>query len=129
MALIRRGIHRGAHVGEDQVAVFGRLTEAVQAAEDTGFDAIFMPDHIYDPGGVGLPRVRDVHGYRALAAVTSSTTLLTLASPITLRAPGLLAKAVTTLDVISGSRAVLSAGIGWDVAEQRHTGSSFPWVG
>ena len=62
----------------------------------------------------------------ALAAVTSSATLLTLASPVTLRAPGLLAKAVTTLDVISGGRAVLSVGAGWDAAEHEAYGIEFP---
>ena len=65
----------------------------------------------------------------ALAAVTSSATLLTLASPVTLREPGLLAKAVTTLDVVSGGRAVLSVGVGWDAAEHEAYGIEFPGVG
>jgi alkanesulfonate monooxygenase SsuD/methylene tetrahydromethanopterin reductase-like flavin-dependent oxidoreductase (luciferase family) len=65
----------------------------------------------------------------ALAAVTSSATLLALASPVTLREPGLLAKAVTTLDVISGGRAVLSVGVGWDAAEHEAYGIEFPGVG
>jgi alkanesulfonate monooxygenase SsuD/methylene tetrahydromethanopterin reductase-like flavin-dependent oxidoreductase (luciferase family) len=48
---------------------------------------------------------------------------------VTLRAPGLLAKAVTTLDVISGGRAVLGVGAGWDVAEHEAYGIDFPGLG
>ena len=97
MALIRRGIHLDTHSADDGAAVFGRLA---QAAEDAGFDAISVPDHIYDPGGSASPMFEAYTILGALAAVASSATLLTLASPVTLRAPGLLAKAVTTLDVI-----------------------------
>ena len=61
--------------------------------------------------------------------LASSATLLTLASPVTLRAPGLLAKAVTTLGVVSGGRAVLSVGVGWDAAEHEAYGIEFPGLG
>ena len=96
MALIRRGIHLDTHGADDGAAVFGRLAEAARAAEDAGFDAISVPDHIYDPGGPALPMFEAYTVLGALAAVTSSATLLTLASPVTLREPGLLAKAVYT---------------------------------
>jgi alkanesulfonate monooxygenase SsuD/methylene tetrahydromethanopterin reductase-like flavin-dependent oxidoreductase (luciferase family) len=65
----------------------------------------------------------------ALALATSSATLFSLVSPVTLRAPGLLAKAVTTLDVISGGRALLGVGAGWDVAEHEAYGIGFPGLG
>jgi alkanesulfonate monooxygenase SsuD/methylene tetrahydromethanopterin reductase-like flavin-dependent oxidoreductase (luciferase family) len=65
----------------------------------------------------------------ALALATSSATLFSLVSPVTLRAPGLLAKAVTTVDVISGGRAVLGVGAGWDVAEHEAYGIEFPGLG
>ena len=109
--------------------MFGRLAEAARAAENAGFDAISVPDHIYDPGGPASPMFEAYTVLGALAAVTASATLLTLASPVTLRAPGLLAKAVTTLDVVSGGRAVLSVGVGWDVAEHEAYGIDFPGVG
>jgi len=109
--------------------VFERLAEAARAAENAGFDAISVPDHIYDPGGPASPMFEAYTVLGALAAVTSSATLLTLASPVTLREPGLLAKAVTTLDVISGGRAVLSVGVGWDAAEHEAYGIEFPGVG
>jgi len=62
----------------------------------------------------------------ALALATASARLFSLVSPVTLRSPGLLAKAVTTLDVISGGRAVLGVGAGWDVAEHEAYGIDFP---
>ena len=65
----------------------------------------------------------------ALALATASARLFSLVSPVTLRAPGLLAKAVTTLDVISGGRAVLGVGAGWDVAEHEAYGIEFPGLG
>ena len=126
MALIRRGIHLDTHGANDGAAVFGRLAEAALAAEDAGFDAISVPDHIYDPGGPTSPMFEAYTVLGALAAVTSSATLLTLASPVTLREPGLLAKAVTTLDVVSGGRAVLSVGVGGMPPSTRRTGSGFP---
>ncbi len=109
--------------------MFGRLAEAARAAEDAGFDAISVPDHVYDPGGPALPMFEAYTVLGALAAVTSSATLLVLASPVTLRAPGLLAKAVTTLNVVSGGRAVLGVGAGWDAAEHEAYGIGFPGPG
>jgi alkanesulfonate monooxygenase SsuD/methylene tetrahydromethanopterin reductase-like flavin-dependent oxidoreductase (luciferase family) len=129
MALIRRGIHFDTHGVDDGAAVFRRLAEAVQAAEEAGFDAISVPDHLYDPGGPALPMFEAYTVLGALAAVTSTATLLALASPVTLRAPGMLAKAVTTLDVVSGGRAVLGVGAGWDAAEHQAYGIDFPGTG
>jgi alkanesulfonate monooxygenase SsuD/methylene tetrahydromethanopterin reductase-like flavin-dependent oxidoreductase (luciferase family) len=55
--------------------------------------------------------------------------LFSLVSPVTLRSPGLLAKAVTAVDVISGGRALLGVGAGWDVAEHEAYGIAFPGLG
>jgi F420-dependent oxidoreductase-like protein len=129
MALIRRGIHLDTHGADDGAAVFGRLAQAARAAEEAGFDAISVPDHVYDPGGPAFPMFEAYTVLGALAVITSSATLLALASPVTLRAPGMLAKAVTTLDVVSGGRAVLSFGAGWDAAEHEAYGIEFPRLG
>jgi len=129
VALIRRGIHLDTHGADDGAAVFRRLADAARAAEDAGFDAISVPDHVYDPGGPAFPMFEAYTVLGALAAVTTSATLLTLASPVTFRSPGLLAKAVTTLDVISGGRAVLSVGVGWDADEHEAYGIEFPGAG
>ena len=133
MALIRRGIHFGSYGSvDDGAAVFGRLAEAARAAEEAGFDAISVPDHVHQNrvgGGPASPMFEAYTVLGALALATSSATLFSLVSPVTLRAPGLLAKAVTTLDVISGGRAVLGVGAGWDAAEHEAYGIEFPGLG
>ena len=133
MALIRRGIHFGSYGSvDDGTAVFGRLAEAARAAEEAGFDAISVPDHVHQNqvgGGPASPMFEAYTVLGALAAATSSATLFSLVSPVTLRSPGLLAKAVTTLDVISGGRAVLGVGAGWDVDEHEAYGIQFPGLG
>jgi F420-dependent oxidoreductase-like protein len=133
VALIRRGIHFGSYGSvDDGAAVFRRLAEAARAAEEAGFDAISVPDHVHQNqvgGGPASPMFEAYTVLGALALATSSATLFSLVSPVTLRAPGLLAKAVTTLDVISGGRAVLGVGAGWDVAEHEAYGIGFPGLG
>jgi F420-dependent oxidoreductase-like protein len=133
VALIRRGIHFGSYGSvDDGAAVFGRLAEAARAAEDAGFDAISVPDHVHQNrvgGGPASPMFEAYTVLGALALATTSARLFSLVSPVTLRAPGLLAKAVTTLDVISGGRAVLGVGAGWDVAEHEAYGIEFPGLG
>ena len=133
MALIRRGIHFGSYGSvDDGAAVFGRLAEAARAAEDAGFDAISVPDHVHQNrvgGGPASPMFEAYTVLGALALATTSARLFSLVSPVTMRAPGLLAKAVTTLDVISGGRAVLGVGAGWDVAEHEAYGIEFPGLG
>jgi F420-dependent oxidoreductase-like protein len=130
---MRRGIHFGSYGStDDGTAVFGRLAEAALAAEAAGFDAISVPDHVHQNqvgGGPAAPMFEAYSVLGALAVVTSSAALFSLVSPVTLRAPGLLAKAVTTLDVISGGRAVLGVGAGWDVAEHEAYGIDFPGLG
>jgi len=64
----------------------------------------------------------------AIAARTQSARLFALVSPVTLRNPGVLAKAVTTLDVISGGRAMLGIGAGWDAGEHEAYGLTFPAI-
>jgi F420-dependent oxidoreductase-like protein len=133
VALIRRGIHFGSYGSvDDGAAVFGRLAEAARAAEDAGFDAISVPDHVHQNrvgGGPASPMFEAYTVLGALALATTSARLFSLVSPVTMRAPGLLAKAVTTLDVISGGRAVLGVGAGWDVAEHEAYGIEFPGLG
>ena len=131
--LFRRGMHFGSYgSADDGPAVFDRLCAAVAAAEEAGFDAISVPDHAQQNrvgGGPDSPMFEALTLLGALAMRTTSARLLTLVSPVTLRAPWLLAKAVTTLDVLSRGRAVLGVGAGWDVAEHEAYGIEFPGVG
>jgi F420-dependent oxidoreductase-like protein len=133
MALIRRGIHFGSYGrADDGPAVFDRLAQAAQAAEVAGFDAISVPDHVHQnqiAGGPAAPMFEAYTVLGALAMQTESARLLALVSPVTLRSPGLLAKAATTLDVLSGGRGMLGVGAGWDVDEHAAYGIAFPPIG
>jgi len=133
MVLFRRGMHFGSYGRvDDGPPVFGRLADSVQAAEAAGFDAISVPDHVLQnqvAGGPASPMFEAYTLLGALAMRTSSARLLALVSPVTLRSPGVLAKAVTTLDVLSGGRAVLGIGAGWDAAEHEAYGIPFPGIG
>jgi F420-dependent oxidoreductase-like protein len=133
MTVFRRGVHFGSYgTVDDGPAVFDRLCAAVQTAEAAGFDAISVPDHVHQNrvgGGPDSPMFEAYTLLGALAARTSSVRLLALVSPVTMRSPGLLAKAVTTVDVLSGGRAVLGLGAGWDTAEAAAYGISFPPTG
>jgi F420-dependent oxidoreductase-like protein len=133
MVLFRRGIHFGSYGRvDDGPPVFGRLAEAVRTAETAGFDAVSVPDHVHQNQTGGGPTSPMFEAYTLLGALamrTSSVRLFALVSPVTLRDPGLLAKAVTALDVLSGGRAVLGVGAGWDAAESEAYGIDFPPVG
>lgn len=133
MALIRRGIHFGSYGRVDSgPAVFDQLALAAQAAEGARFDAISVPDHVHQnqiAGGAAAPMFEAYTVLGALAMETESAWLLALVSPVTLRGPGLLAKAVTTLDVLSRGRAVLGVGAGWDADEHAAYGIPFPPIG
>jgi F420-dependent oxidoreductase-like protein len=130
MALLRRGIHFGSYgTVDDGLAVFDRLCRAVEIAEASGFDAISVPDHVQQNqvgGGPASPMFEACTLLGALATRTSSARLLALVSPVTLRHPAVLAKAVTTLDVLSRGRAVLGVGAGWDAEEHAAYGIDFP---
>jgi F420-dependent oxidoreductase-like protein len=133
VALFRRGIHFGSYGSvDDGAAVFDRLRAAAEVAEAAGFDAISVPDHVQQNrvgGGPGSPMFEAYTLLGALALATRSARLFALVSPVTLRTPGLLAKAVTTLDVLSRGRAVLGVGAGWDTAEHEAYGIPFPGTG
>jgi F420-dependent oxidoreductase-like protein len=133
MATFRRGMHFGSY-GEvdDGEAVVERLFAAVQAAEAAGFDVISLPDHVHQNQVAGGPQAPMFEAYTLLGALamrTASASLMSLVTPVTLRSPGLLAKVTITLDVLSGGRAVLGIGAGWDVAESEAYGVPFPSLG
>jgi F420-dependent oxidoreductase-like protein len=132
VALFRRGMHFGSYgSADDGRGVFDRLCQAVETAEAAGFDAVSLPDHLQQNAVGGGPSSPMFEAYAALGALamrTGSVRLLALVSPVTLRNPSLLAKAVTTLDVLSGGRAVLGIGAGWDASEHDAYGFPFPGV-
>ena len=109
----------------------GSLTEAVEAAEAAGFDAISVTDHIWGSQYTGGVEASQVEAYTTLgfiAARTRRVRLLALATAVSYRYAGLLAKTVTTLDVLSGGRAMLGIGAGDYVEEAEGLGLPFPSV-
>jgi F420-dependent oxidoreductase-like protein len=109
-----------------------RVIELAQAAESAGFDLVTVMDHFYQIGGVGNEDEPMLEAYTtlgALAARTQRVRLGAMVTSVTYRNPALLAKMVTTLDVLSGGRAVLGIGAGWNESEHRGYGFEFPPIG
>src|SRR5512132_4597618 len=105
------------------------LTEIVETAEAVGFDMIDTADHVWLHPIVGGPEENHIEAYPALsfiAAQTRRVRLMTLATAASYRHAGLLAKMVTTLDVLSGGRAMLGIGAGDYAEEAAGLGLPFP---
>ena len=108
---------------------FDRVAELATAAEDAGFSLVTVMDHFYQIHGVGPETDPMLEAYSTLAALSQRTTkvkLGTLVTGVTYRNPALLAKEVTTLDVLSKGRAVLGLGAAWNEDEHRGYGFEFP---
>ena len=105
------------------------LAEIVEAAEGAGFDAISVVDHVWQHPIMGGPELSEIEAYTTLgfiAARTRRARLLTLVTAASYRHAGLLAKIVTTLDVLSGGRAMLGIGVGNYPEEAQGLGLPFP---
>jgi len=105
------------------------LGEIVEAAEVAGFDLISVADHVWMHPIMGGPLKNHLEAYTALGYIASRTSrvrLLALATAASYRPPGLLAKMVTTLDVLSGGRAMLGIGSGDYPEEAVGLGLPFP---
>ncbi|MBE2314467.1 LLM class F420-dependent oxidoreductase [Solirubrobacter sp. CPCC 204708] len=110
-------------------ALFEKLVEIATAAEESGFSSLSLMDHLHQIGPVGPPENHMFDGNTMLAAIaarTSSIHLGLLVGGVTYRNPALVAKITTTLDVISGGRAVLGLGAAWFEDEHKAYGYEFP---
>ncbi len=109
-------------------ALFPTVIAQAREAEAAGFDSVFVMDHFYQLPGLGSPDQPMLEAYTALGALASATEsvqLGTLVTGNTYRNPTLLAKAITTLDVISQGRAILGIGTGWFELEHDSLGYDF----
>ena len=107
------------------------LATVAAAADDAGFDFISVMDHFFQIGVIGPPEREMLEAYTTLgylAGCTSRAKLMTLVTGTVYRYPGILAKTVTTLDVLSGGRAWLGIGAAWNEQESRGLGIPFPPV-
>jgi F420-dependent oxidoreductase-like protein len=120
------------YTGVADVNLFDRTIELAQTAEAAGFDLVTVMDHFYQITGVGSEEEPMLEGYSALAAIaarTSRVKLATLVTGVTYRNPAMLAKTVTTLDIISKGRAILGLGAAWNESEHRGYGIEYPAIG
>jgi F420-dependent oxidoreductase-like protein len=126
------GYHIANFSWDNGVAELGpTLARVVRDAEAVGIARLTVMDHLWQIGNYGPPEKEMLEAYTALgfiAANTSTVLLHTLVTGVVYREPGLLAKEVTTLDVLSGGRAGLGIGAAWNEAESHGLGLPFPPV-
>ena len=102
------------------------LRDACLLAEASGFDSIWLDDHLLsDEGDWASPKLEGWTALAGLATITSRVTLGHLVAANTFRNPGLVAKQATTLDHLSGGRFVLGLGGGWFEREHEAFGLDF----
>ncbi len=105
------------------------FARAVRAADDVGFDSIWVMDHFWQIGGPGSELQPMLEGWTTLgfaAAHSRRARLGLMVGGVHYRNPGLWIKAATTLDVLSGGRAWLGIGAAWNQAESEGLGFPFP---
>jgi F420-dependent oxidoreductase-like protein len=113
-------------------ALFDEVLGRAAAAEESGYDSLWVMDHFYQLPPMGGPSQPMLDAYTllgAIAARTGTIRLGALVTGVTYRNPAHLAKIVTTLDVISGGRAILGIGAAWYDVEHEGLGFDFPPAG
>jgi F420-dependent oxidoreductase-like protein len=108
--------------------LFPTVIAQAREAEAAGFDSVFVMDHFYQLPGIGTPDQPMLEAYTALGALAAATERVQLGTLVTgnsYRNPTLVAKAITTLDVISQGRAILGIGTGWYELEHDSLGYDF----
>ena len=114
--------------GTPVAELFPTVLAQAREAEAAGFDSVFLMDHFYQLPMLGSPDQPMLEAYTALGALATATErvlLGTLVTGNTYRNPTLLAKIITTLDVVSQGRAVLGVGTGWFELEHTQLGYEF----
>jgi F420-dependent oxidoreductase-like protein len=108
-----------------QAKIGQEVKKIAVAAEDVGFDSIWVMDHFFQLPSLGNYTDPMLEAYTTLgyiAGVTKRVTLGTMVTGVIYREPALLINAVTTLDVLSGGRAIFGIGAGWNDQEANALG-------
>ena len=114
--------------GVDSAGLFDVVAMQAAAADRSGFDTVLLMDHFYQLPHIGNPDANMLECYTALGALARETKTVRLSALVTgntYRNPALLAKIVTTLDIVSGGRAQLGIGAGWFEFEHDSLGFEF----
>ena len=124
------GLHIADFTWNGGVSALGQtLARHARNAEAAGITRITVMDHFWQIRGVGPAEHEMLEAYTALgflAAHTEKALLHTLVTGVIYREPGLLAKQISTLDVLSGGRAGLGIGAAWNAEESEGLGFAFP---
>ena len=115
--------------GFDPADLFDHIAGLATTAEEAGFDSVWVMDHFYQLPPLGGPDQPMLEAYTLLGAVAARTQrvqLGTLVTGVTYRNPGILAKIVTTLDIVSRGRAILGIGGAWYDVEHQGLGIDYP---
>ncbi len=114
---------------DGDAAIGPTFARVVRAADEVGFDSIWVMDHMFQIRGVGPAEEPMLEGYTALgyaAALTKRARLGLMVGGIHYRQPGLWLKAATTLDVLAGGRTYFGIGAAWNQEESEALGFPFP---
>jgi F420-dependent oxidoreductase-like protein len=123
------GIHFIDFLPGDAAALTPTLLATATAAEEIGATMFTLADHFFQMEAVGRAQDPFLEGYTSLGYLAGRTTDIALAllvTGVTYRHPGLLAKTVTTLDVLSGGRSMLGIGAAWYEREHLALGVPYP---
>jgi F420-dependent oxidoreductase-like protein len=117
----------GEYAGWDPETAWARSVAVARRADEVGFDSIWMFDHFHTtPDPTDAPVFESYTSLTALATATRAVRLGHVVTCAGFRNPALLAKMVSTMDVISGGRMMLGIGAGWKEEEWRAYGYGFP---
>ena len=123
------GIHFIDFLPGDAAQLAPALLSTATAAEDIGATMFTLADHFFQMESVGRAEDPFLEGYTSLGYLAGRTTNITLAllvTGVTYRHPGLLAKTVTTLDVLSQGRSMFGIGAAWYEREHLALGVPYP---
>jgi F420-dependent oxidoreductase-like protein len=125
------GIHFIDFLPGDSAKLAPTLVTTAKAAEDVGARLFTLADHFFQMENVGRAEDPFLEGYTSLGFLAGQTTSITLAmlvTGVTYRYPGLLAKTVSTLDVLSQGRSMFGIGAAWYDREHVALGVPYPPV-
>src|SRR5262249_35683772 len=114
--------------GVGPAELFGAVAAQAKAADNAGFDTVFLMDHFFQLPFLGPPENYMLECYTTLGALARETSTVRLSALVTgnpYRNPTLLAKCVTALDIVSEGRAQLGIGAGWFEFEHNALGFEF----